>query len=34
MPMATTNAEVAMGYAQAIREQAILIAIRMVENLK
>ena len=34
MPKATTNAEVAMGYAQATREQAILIAIRMVENLK
>ena len=34
MPKATTDAEVAIGYAQATREQAILIAVRMVENLK
>ena len=33
MPRATTPAEEAMGYAQATREQALLIAVRMVENL-
>jgi len=34
MPKATTDAEIAIGYAQATREQALLIAVRMVENLK
>ena len=33
-PKATTNAEVAIGYAQATREQALAIATRMVKNLK
>ena len=32
-PRATTSAEEAIGYAQATREQALLIAVRMVENL-
>ena len=34
MPKATTSDEEARGYAQATREQALLIAVRMVENLK
>lgn len=33
-PRATTDAEVAIGYAQATREQALAIATRMVKNLK
>jgi len=33
-PRATTDAETALGYAQATREQAIAIATRMVKNLK
>ncbi len=33
-PRATTSAEQAAGYAQATREQALLIAVRMVKNLK
>ena len=33
-PRATTDAEVAIGYAQATREQALAIATRMVNNLK
>ena len=33
-PKATTDAEVAIGYAQATREQALAIATRMVKNLK
>ena len=33
-PRATTDAEAAIGYAQATREQAIAIAVRMVKNLK
>ena len=33
MPRATTSAEIAIGYANATREQALLIAVRMVENL-
>ena len=33
-PRATTSDEEARGYAQATREQALLIAVRMVENLK
>ncbi len=32
-PRATTDAETAVGYAQATREQALLIAVRMVNNL-
>ena len=32
-PRATTSAEEAQGYAQATREQALIIAVRMVENL-
>ena len=32
-PKATTDAEAAIGYAQATREQAIAIATRMVKNL-
>ena len=32
-PRATTDAETAIGYAQATREQALLIATRMVKNL-
>ncbi|MBQ2911913.1 MAG: S-layer homology domain-containing protein [Clostridia bacterium] len=34
MPKAVTDAEKAIGYAQATREQALIIATRMVENLK
>jgi hypothetical protein len=34
MPRATTSDEEAKGYAQATREQALIIAVRMVENLK
>ena len=33
-PKATTDAEIAIGYAQATREQALAIATRMVKNLK
>ena len=33
MPRAVTSAEAAVGYAQATREQALLIAVRMVEQL-
>jgi len=33
-PRATTDAETAIGYAQATREQALVIAVRMVKNLK
>ena len=33
-PRATTEAQIAVGYAQATREQALLIAARMVKNLK
>ena len=32
-PRATTDAQAAIGYAQATREQALLIATRMVKNL-
>ena len=34
MPKAVTDAEKAIGYAQATREQALILATRMVENLK
>ena len=33
-PRATTTAEIAVGYASATREQALIIALRMVDNLK
>jgi hypothetical protein len=33
-PKATTDAEEAQNYASATREQALMIAVRMVENLK
>ncbi len=33
-PRATTDAEIAIGYAQATREQALAIAVRMIKNLK
>nr|MCR5353784.1 S-layer homology domain-containing protein [Clostridiales bacterium] len=33
-PKATTDAEAAIGYAQATREQALAIATRMVKNLR